>query len=211
MTLPPFDSWLAQSPFVAILRGIVPSEAVSVGEALWDAGWRIVEVPLNSPDAFESIRRLRERFGDRLLLGAGTVRRVHEVRTLHALGAQLMVCPHTDVELIAAAKSAGLYALPGAATPSECLHALDAGADALKLFPADVAGPKMLAALKQVLPAHTQVLPVGGIAPDNLWPWVHAGAVGFGVGGSLYRPGMPAAEVGRIAGDFIAAWNAARS
>lgn len=211
MTQRSLQSWLAQAPFIAILRGITPDEAVPVGEALWAAGWRIIEVPLNSPDAFTSIRRLRARFGDQLLLGAGTVRRVHEVKTLCEIGARLMVCPHTDIALITAAKAAGLYALPGTATPSECLHAIDAGADALKLFPADALGTKMLGAVQQVLPQGTAVLPVGGITPHTMEAWIQAGAMGFGIGGSLYRPGVPVQQVQQTARQFIAAWQVLQS
>lgn len=211
MTIPltpaALHAWLAQSPFVAILRGITPDEAVAVGEALWDEGWRIIEVPLNSPDAFESITRLRKRFGDSILLGAGTVRRADEVDTLARIGAQLMVCPHTDPALIAHAKRSGLLALPGAATPSECLEALDAGADGLKLFPADALGPVMLAASRAVLPGDVAVLPVGGIHADNLAPWRQAGANGFGIGGSLYKPGRTPQQVAQTARAFNLAWS----
>lgn len=202
-TLP---AWLVQSPFVAILRGITPDEALPVGEALWDAGWRIIEVPLNSPDAFESIARLQRRFGDAILLGAGTVRRADEVDTLVRIGARLMVCPHTDPALIGYAKACGLFALPGAATPSECLAALDAGADGLKLFPADALGPAMLSALRAVLPTGTAVLPVGGIHTDLLAIWRKAGAIGFGIGGTLYKPGTTAPQVASTAQAFNEAW-----
>ncbi len=208
MNTPSLQSWLAQSPFVAILRGITPDEALPVGEALWQAGWRIFEVPLNSPEPFESIGRLQAHFGDRILLGAGTVRRVHELEILHATGTRLMVCPHTDVALIGAAKSLGMLALPGVATPSECLHALDAGADALKLFPADTFGTSMLNAVRPVLPSDTAVLPVGGITPGNLKPWREAGAAGFGIGGSLYRRGATPRQVQQVAEQFNAAWRA---
>jgi 2-dehydro-3-deoxyphosphogalactonate aldolase len=201
------QAWLARSPFVAILRGITPDEAVPVGEALWSAGWRIVEVPLNSPDAFDSIARLQQRFGDSILLGAGTVRRAEEVAELARIGARLMVCPHTDPALIAEAKRAGLLALPGVATPSECLEALAAGADALKLFPADALGPVMLGALRAVLPAEVAVLPVGGIHSDNLAPWRKAGANGFGIGGTLYKPGYTPEQVAQTARAFNAAWD----
>ncbi|MEH6415929.1 2-dehydro-3-deoxy-6-phosphogalactonate aldolase [Pseudomonas sp. CGJS7] len=207
LTAAVLHSWLAQSPFVAILRGITPAEALPVGEALWSAGWRIIEVPLNSPDAFESIARLQRRFGDAILLGAGTVRRIDEVRTLSGLGARLMVCPHTDPALIAQAKSAGLLTLPGAATPSECLAALDAGADALKLFPADAINPAMLGGLRSVLPADTAVLPVGGIVADKLEAWRAAGASGFGIGSTLYKPGCTPEHVARTARALNTAWN----
>ncbi|MGH8082221.1 MAG: 2-dehydro-3-deoxy-6-phosphogalactonate aldolase [Lysobacter sp.] len=211
MTIPltsaALQAWLAQSPFVAILRGITPDEAVPIGEALWSAGWRIIEVPLNSPDAFDSIGRLQRRFGDAILLGAGTVRREDEVETLRRIGARLMVCPHTDPALIACAKRAGLLALPGVATPSECLAALDAGADALKLFPADALGPVMLGALRAVLPGDTAVLPVGGIHADGLAPWRAVGASGFGIGGTLYKPGRSPDQVAQIARAFNAAWD----
>ncbi|MEI2453576.1 MULTISPECIES: 2-dehydro-3-deoxy-6-phosphogalactonate aldolase [Lysobacter] len=203
---PPLRTWLAHSPFVAILRGITPDEAIGVGDALVDAGWRVIEVPLNSPGAFDSIARLQRRYGDDILLGAGTVRRAAEVDELARVGARLMVCPHTDPALIRYAKTLGLLALPGAATPSECLAALDAGADALKLFPADALGPAMLAASRAVLPADAAVLPVGGIHTDLLAVWRKAGATGFGIGGSLYRPGRSAAQVAQIAHGFNQAW-----
>lgn len=199
---------LAHAPFIAILRGITPADAVPVGEALWDAGWRVVEVPLNSPDAFDSIARLRARFGDDLLLGAGTVLHADDVTALARTGAQLMVCPHTDPALIAAAKAAGLIALPGAASPSECLRALDAGADAIKLFPADALGPAMLSALRAVLPGGTAVLPVGGIGENDLATWRRAGASAFGIGSALYRPGDTPERVARSAAAFNAAWAA---
>ncbi|MBX9400475.1 2-dehydro-3-deoxy-6-phosphogalactonate aldolase [Lysobacter sp. BMK333-48F3] len=205
-SLPPLRTWLEHSPFVAILRGITPEEALDVGAALVGAGWRLIEVPLNSPGAFDSIARLQRRYGDEILLGAGTVRRTQEVDELARVGARLMVCPHTDPTLIRYAKRLGLLALPGAATPSECLTALDAGADALKLFPADALGPAMLAASRAVLPADTAVLPVGGIHIDLLAIWRKAGATGFGIGGTLYRPGRSAAQVAQIARGFNQAW-----
>lgn len=199
-------AYLQRSPFIAILRGITPDEAVPVGEALWTEGWRIVEVPLNSPEAFESIARLCERFGDEMLIGAGTVRREQDVARLRSLGARLMVCPHIDAALVRHAKTVGLIALPGVSTPTECFQALDASADGLKLFPAETLGAGTLRALRSVLPATTTVLPVGGISPDNLAEWRKAGGDGFGIGGALYRPGDAPATVRAVAQRFNAAW-----
>ncbi|WP_130617119.1 2-dehydro-3-deoxy-6-phosphogalactonate aldolase [Dyella amyloliquefaciens] len=202
------DAWLASFPLIAILRGLRPEESLDVGHALLDAGFRVLEVPLNSPEPCESIRRLVDAFGDRALIGAGTVlspARVHEVA---AAGGKLIVMPHADVEVIRAAKQAGLYCVPGVATPTEAFAALGAGADALKLFPAEQASPAVLKAWRAVLPAGTAVMPVGGIAPDNMGPWLAAGAGGFGIGSSLYAPGRPASDVAARARAFASAWQA---
>ncbi len=193
--------WLARCPLVAILRGIRPEEAEGVGEALLDAGLAILEVPLNSPEPIESIRRLAARCGGdgRALVGAGTVTRAEEVAQVAAAGGKLMVTPHADPALVRAAKSAGLLAVPGFFTPGEAFAQLHAGADALKLFPAEAASPAVLKALLAVLPKRTAVLPVGGIGADNLAAWRAAGAAGFGIGSALYRPGDGPAQVGQRA------------
>jgi 2-dehydro-3-deoxyphosphogalactonate aldolase len=201
--------WLARCPLVAILRGIRPEEAEPVGEALLEAGFAILEVPLNSPEPIESIRRLAARFGDRALIGAGTVTRAADVAAVAGAGGRLMVTPHADPALVRAAKSVGLIALPGFFTAGEAFAQIHAGADALKLFPAEAASPVVLRALLAVLPKGTPVLPVGGIGPDNLAAWREAGAAGFGLGSSLYRPGMPPAEVAARARNLLAAHGSA--
>jgi 2-dehydro-3-deoxyphosphogalactonate aldolase len=185
----PLVEWLARCPLVAILRGVRPEEVEAIGEALLDAGLTVLEVPLNSPEPIESIRRLAARFGDRVLVGAGTVTSAEQVAEVAAAGGRLMVTPHCDAALVRAAKSAGLIAVPGFFTPGEAFSQLHAGADALKLFPAEAASPVVLKALLAVLPKGVPVLPVGGIGADNLDAWRAAGAAGFGIGSALYRPG----------------------
>ncbi|KZC17739.1 2-dehydro-3-deoxy-6-phosphogalactonate aldolase [Rhodanobacter sp. FW510-R12] len=201
-----FKTWLDPLPLVAILRGLSPDEAVDVGNMLADAGFRVLEVPLNSPAPLDSIRRLAERFGSERLIGAGTVLDPAQVRGVADAGGRLVVMPHADVAVIRAAKRAGLYCVPGVATPTEAFAALAAGADALKLFPAEQASPAVLKAWRAVLPAGTAVLPVGGIAPDTMGPWLAAGAAGFGIGSSLYAPGRAADDVGARAHAFAKAW-----
>ena len=191
--------WLDPCPLVAILRGLTPEEAIPVGEALVGAGLRVLEVPLNSPEPVESIRRMAAHFGDRALVGAGTVTTPAQVEAVAGAGGRLMVTPHADPALVRAAKAAGLLAAPGFFTPAEAFSLLAAGADALKLFPAEAASPAVLRALLAVLPKGTAVLPVGGMAADTIGPWRAAGARGFGIGSSLYKPGDTAAAVGERA------------
>jgi 2-dehydro-3-deoxyphosphogalactonate aldolase len=198
--------WLHPLPLVAILRGLRPDEAVEVGGALAGAGFRILEVPLNSPDPCASIRRLVDELSDGYLIGAGTVLDPARVRDVADAGGRLIVMPHADTAVIRAAKQAGLLCVPGVATPTEAFAALAAGADALKLFPAEQFAPAVLKAWRAVLPKDVAVLPVGGIAPDNMAPWLAAGAAGFGIGSSLYAPGRPAADVAARARDFAEAW-----
>lgn len=181
--------WLARCPLVAILRGITPDEAVPVGQVLLDAGFAIIEVPLNSPDPEASIARLAESFGDRALIGAGTVLDPARVATIAQAGGKLIVMPHADAAVVRAAKQAGLLAVPGIATPTEAFAMLAAGADALKLFPAEAFSPAVLKAMLAVLPKGTEILPVGGIGTSNIAAWRQAGAVGFGIGSAVYRPG----------------------
>jgi len=205
-----FDRAFAAMPLVAILRGITPDEADDVGAALSAAGITLVEVPLNSPEPMASISRLARRLGDRAAVGAGTVLTADEARTVAAAGGSFMVAPNTDPEVIRAAAAAGLVTVPGFATPSEAFAALKAGADALKLFPAEAASPSVVKAMRAVLPAATRIVVVGGVDAATLQPWLAAGAAGFGIGSWLYAPGRPAEDVGARAADLVAAYRAAR-
>ncbi len=200
-----FRAHFAACPLVAIIRGITPDEAVGVGEALVDAGIRIIEVPLNSPDPFASIARLAKALGGRATIGAGTVLDPAHVAGIHDSGGTLAVSPNTDTAVIAATAAAGLVSAPGYFTPSEAFAALAAGAHVLKLFPAEAASPIVLKAQRAVLPKDLVVLPVGGITPDGLAAWTAAGANGFGLGGGLYVPGRSAAEVEVRARAYVAA------
>lgn len=192
-------------PLIAILRGITPKETVPVGTALVTAGWSLIEVPLNSPQALDSIAALVDAF-PRALVGAGTVLSVDAVRSVHAAGGQLIVAPNFDAAVVHEARRLGLMCMPGVATPSEAFAALGAGADALKLFPAEMMPPSVVKALRAVLDTSTRLLPVGGITPDGMAAYRAAGASGFGVGSALYQPGREADAVRREALRFAAAW-----
>jgi 2-dehydro-3-deoxyphosphogalactonate aldolase len=182
-------AWLEKSPLIAILRGVRPTEAESICAALEESGISIVEVPLNSPEPLKSIEILSQKFGDRMLVGAGTLTKVSEVADVAAAGGKLIVTPHADVAIVRAAKEAGLTAVPGFFNPTEAFALLQAGADGIKLFPADVLGPAMLKAMRAVLPKDTIVIPVGGVGVAQIPGWIDAGAQGFGLGSSLYKPG----------------------
>lgn len=197
---------LRELPLVAILRGIRPAEIAAAADALTGAGFRIIEIPLNSPEPLESIRHLAGRPG--LLIGAGTVLSAAEVEAVAAAGGRLMVAPNADREVIAVAKRHGMVALPGVATPSEAFAALAAGADGLKMFPAEILPPKAVKAWRAVLPRAVPLLPVGGITPEGMADYLAAGADGFGLGSALYKPGMSAAALGERARAFAAAWRA---
>lgn len=199
---------LAELPLIAILRGITPDEAVPVGLALAEAGFRIIEVPLNSPQPLQSIERLARELGPRCLIGAGTVMSAAQVEAVAGAGGRLIVMPHADPQVIGAAKAQGLYCAPGIATPTEGFAALAVGADALKLFPAELLTPPVLKALRAVFPRDTLFLPVGGITPQNLAAYAAAGANGFGLGSALYKPGMTIDQVRVNAREFVAAWRA---
>ena len=201
-------AWLQPLPLVAILRGLTPRDALDVGSALFDAGFRVLEVPLNSPQPLESIALLARELGDRCLVGAGTVLTPEQVAQVKDAGGKLIVMPHGDTVVIRAAKAAGMVCTPGVATPTEAFAALAAGADALKLFPAEQLPPSVLKAWSSVLPKGTALLPVGGITPDNMAPYRKAGAAGFGIGSALYSPGIDANEVARRARAFVDGWNA---
>lgn len=182
-------AWLERCPLVAILRGVQPGEVVSIGAALERAGVSIIEVPLNSPSPIESIAILSRMFGDRMLIGAGTLSHSSQVSEVAAAGGKLIVTPHADTAIVRTAKRAGLFALPGFFNPTEAFALLEAGADAIKLFPAEVLGPPMLKALRAVLPRQTIIIPVGGVDVQQVAPWLDAGALGLGVGSSIYKPG----------------------
>ncbi len=181
--------WLSRSRLVAILRGVRPDEVEAIGEALVGAGLCVIEVPLNSPEPLRSIETLARRFGEHALIGAGTVMTTEQVSQIAASGGRLIVTPHADPSLVRAAKAAGMLAVPGFFTPAEAFGLLAAGADALKLFPAEAGSPAMLRALLAVLPPGTMLLPVGGIDASNIPAWAQAGAAGFGLGSAIYKPG----------------------
>lgn len=201
-----FHDAMARLPLIAILRGVTPDAVVPIGAVLIEAGFAMIEVPLNSPEPIKSIAALQSAFGDRVLVGAGTVTSPSRPAEIAATGAKLLVMPHADVAVIRAAKAAGMICVPGIMTPTEGFAALAAGADALKLFPAELAGPATLRAMRSVFPAGTLFLPVGGITPDTMGGFLKAGAAGFGLGSALYRPGDTAAAVAAHAAAFVAAW-----
>lgn len=194
---------LAACPLVAILRGIRPDEVVGVADVLVEAGFAIIEVPLNSPDPLESIGRIARRYGANIMIGAGTVLDAGEVDKVEQAGGTLVVSPNTNPPVIAACARRQMVSLPGFATPSEAFMAIEAGATGLKLFPAEAASPRVLKAHKAVLPKGLPVLAVGGIQPDGMGPWIAAGADGFGLGSGLYAPGMSPNEVSARAVHYL--------
>lgn len=202
MNIETFGDWLARWPLVAILRGIRPAEAVDIGIILVETGFCIIEVPLNSPEPYASIVRLSKRFGHKVLVGAGTVTDWEQVPKVADAGGRLIVMPHADERLIEAAKRRNLYVVPGFATPTEGFRMLNAGADALKLFPAEANPPRVLKSLRAVLPKEIPVLPVGGVTPANMREYWDAGADGFGLGSALYKAGDDTAKVAQSAADF---------
>jgi len=200
-----FHHHFDQCSLVAIIRGVKPDEAEAIGQAVYDAGIRIIEVPLNSPDPIESIRRLAARFGESMLVGGGTVLEPSTVGEIKAAGGRLIVAPNTNVEVIEETVAAGLASCPGYFTPSDAFDAIEGGATALKLFPAEGASPAVLKAQRAVIPKDVPILVVGGIKPETMQPWLDAGADGFGLGGGLYRPGQSPAETGEKARAYVAA------
>ncbi|MBP5969389.1 MULTISPECIES: 2-dehydro-3-deoxy-6-phosphogalactonate aldolase [Pseudomonas] len=201
---------LAQNGLIAILRGLHPQEAAAVGEVLYAAGFRVIEVPLNSPSPYESIAILRKALPPDCLIGAGTVLTPEQVELVKEAGGQVIVMPHSDAKVLRAAKAAGLYLSPGVATPTEAFAALEEGADILKLFPAEQMGPAVVKAWLAVLPSGTILAPVGGITPDNMQVFIDAGVKGFGLGSGLFKPGMSVEQVAANAKAYVAAWKALR-
>lgn len=199
-----FHAALQTLPLVAILRGLTPGEALPVGNALAHCGWRLIEVPLNSPQALQSIATLATHL-PRALVGAGTVLSVAQVHEVHAAGGQLVVSPNFNAEVVRTAVQLGMVCLPGVMTATEAFAALDAGATGLKLFPAEMATPAVVKALRAVLPPAALLLPVGGITPDNMASYRAAGANGFGIGSALYRQGASADQVRAAARAFAQA------
>ena len=204
-----FTTAFARCPLVAILRGVRPDEVEPIGDALVEAGFTLIEVPMNSPDPLVSIGRLARRLEGKALVGAGTVLTPDQVDAVQQAGGQLIISPNSNLSVIARSAEAGLISMPGYFTPTEAFAAVQAGASALKLFPAEAATPTVLKAQRAVLPKELPVLAVGGINPGNMGPWVAAGADGFGLGSALYKPGGTAAQVREAAQAFLQGWKAA--
>ncbi|QAB00899.1 MULTISPECIES: 2-dehydro-3-deoxy-6-phosphogalactonate aldolase [Agrobacterium tumefaciens complex] len=202
---------LKDCPLIAVLRWILPREVEDVTAILVEAGFRLIEVPLNSPDPLTSIERIAHRFGDQALIGAGTVMTPADVTRVRDAGGRLIVTPHAGIAVVSAAHAQQMVCFPGVATPTEGFAALQAGADGLKIFPAEAISPAVLKAWRAVFANHIPLLPTGGITPEAMKPWVDAGASGFGIGGNLYRPGRSLEEIRVSAAAFIAAWYAAQS
>lgn len=197
---------MQQCGLIAILRGIRPDEVAAIGLVLYRAGFRVIEVPLNSPKPFESIRILRSTLPADCVVGAGTVLSTQHVAEVKNAGGEIIVMPHSDANVIVAAKQAAMACAPGVATLTEAFAALAAGADALKMFPAEQLGPIVIKAWRAVIPSDVALIPVGGITPANMAPFVAAGASGFGLGSALYKPGLSVTQVGQNADEFMAAW-----
>jgi 2-dehydro-3-deoxyphosphogalactonate aldolase len=204
------DQALEACGIVAILRGVSPDEVIEISQALYDNGVRVVEVPLNSPEPFKSIELLAKAFAGRMVVGAGTVLSVQDVNVLKASGGQISVSPDCNEAVIARAVDVGMVPLPGVFTPTEAFTAIRAGATHLKLFPAEAASPAVIKAWKAVLPKTVKIYAVGGVTPDNMGDWLAAGASGFGIGSSIYKPGMSSAQVGEAAGKLVSAWMVAK-
>ena len=204
-------TWTTHLPLIAILRGIHPDEVLAHTQALVDAGFDAIEIPLNSPDWAQSVQLAARAFGDRALIGAGTVLRPEDVDLMVAAGGKLVVTPNTHTPVIRAAVHAGLVTCIGCMTATEAFAALDAGAQALKIFPAGNLGTGYVRALKAVLPADVPVFAVGGITPENLADYLAAGCIGAGLGSDLYRPGQPVERTAERARAFVAAYRAAQS
>ena len=194
---------LAECPLIAIIRGVTPGEAEAIGDAIYEAGIRIIEVPLNSPEPLKSIELLAKSLGDRVLVGAGTVLDPADVARVRDAGGRIIVSPSTFAPVIEATAAANMVSSPGFYTPSEAFEAIRAGAHSLKLFPAEAASPAMLKAMLAVIPRDIPLLVVGGVRPDGMKPWLEAGAAGFGLGSEVYAPGRSAAETGANARAYV--------
>jgi 2-dehydro-3-deoxyphosphogalactonate aldolase len=203
-----FHAHMDSLPLVAILRGLKPAEALDVGQAIVNAGFHILEVPLNSPDPLQSIQILVTAF-PHALVGAGTVTTAQQVRDIKAAGGQLIISPHLDDNVVCEAVNLGLISLPGVATPSEAFRAIALGAHGLKLFPAEMISPAVVKSMRAVLPKQIRLIPVGGIGMHNMTDYRNSGASGFGIGSALFAPGKSAQAVGESAAAFVQAWKAA--
>ena len=203
-----FHTHMDSLPLVAILRGLKPEEAIEVGQAILNAGFHILEVPLNSPDPLRSIQILAEAFPS-ALVGAGTVTTAQQVRDIKAAGGQLIISPHLDDNVVCEAVNLGLISVPGVATPTEAFRAIALGAHGLKLFPAEMISPAVVKSIRAVLPAQIRLIPVGGIGTHNMANYRQCGASGFGIGSALFSPGKSAQAVGESARAFVQAWQAA--
>jgi 2-dehydro-3-deoxyphosphogalactonate aldolase len=201
-----FDAALTALPLVAILRGVRPEEVEAIAATLFEQGFRLIEVPLNSPDALASIERLARSLPNEAVVGAGTVLSPEAADRVRDAGGDLIVMPHGDTRVVRHVKAQGLWCVPGAASPTEVFACVEAGADAVKLFPAELLSPQVVRAMRAVLPPALRLLPVGGIAPDSLAAYRAAGASGFGLGGALYTPGLSPADVAQRARAFVNAW-----
>jgi 2-dehydro-3-deoxyphosphogalactonate aldolase len=195
--------FLGQCPLIAIVRGLVPDDAEATGDAIYEAGIRMIEVPLNSPEPLKSIATLAQRFGDQALVGAGTVLDPADVARIKDVGGRIIVSPDTNIDVVAATAAAGLVSCPGYFTPSEAFAAIKAGATGLKLFPAEAATPTVLKAQRAVIPRDVPILVVGGVKPDGMRPWIEAGADGFGLGSGVYKPGRSPEETGMRARAYV--------
>jgi 2-dehydro-3-deoxyphosphogalactonate aldolase len=200
-----FRRYFAECPLVAIIRGVTPADAEAIAGALHEGGIRIIEVPLNSPDPLESIRIIARAYGDRALVGAGTVLDPADVSRVAEAGGRLVVSPNTNISVIEATVAAGMVSSPGYFTPSEAFAAIRAGAHSIKLFPAEAASPPVVKAQKAVLPKDVPLIVVGGVTPESVPDWLAAGAAGFGLGGGLYKPGQDAAATLERARAYVTA------
>ena len=202
-----FNAHMDALPLVAILRGLKPEEALEVGQAIVNAGFHILEVPLNSPDPLRSIQILAKAFPN-ALVGAGTVTTAQQVRDIKAAGGQLIVSPHLDDNVVCEAVNLGLISMPGVATPTEAFRAIALGAHGLKLFPAEMISPSVVKSMRAVLPSHVRLIPVGGIGAHNMADYRQCGASGFGIGSALYAPGKTVEAIGESAAAFVRVWHA---
>ena len=200
-------SLIKKLPLIAILRGVKPDECLEIGYELFNVGFRIIEIPLNSPEAFKSIKKLVKKLNEEVIIGAGTILNIRQLQTLFDAGGKLAVMPHVDTKIIEMAKKLNIICFPGVSTPTEALCALKAGADGLKIFPAEMITPKILKSWKAILPENTFLFPVGGIQPDSIESYVLAGATGFGIGSALYYPGKSVLEVVKSGKAFKQSWD----